>query len=139
MRAPNGQLGSSGEKLARTRLEMALQGAAVPFAGFDDKGIDIVVQFQPSTPNPAPMYFGVQVKTGTSFGEADGTHWRLKNIESFDLDKWSRSNVPVILLWIRPGASDEYLWILITKDINVKELRIARAATIVFSIRYDLS
>jgi len=139
MRAPDGQLGSSGEKLARSRLEIALQGAAAPFAGFDDKGIDIVVQFQPSTPNPAPMYFGVQVKTGTSFGEPDGSHWRLKHIDSSDLDKWSRSNVPVILLWVRPGAPDEYLWTLITKDTNAKQLRIARSATIAPSIRYDLS
>src|SRR6185312_3911150 len=139
MRKPDRDLGSSGEKLARSRLEIALQGAAAPFSGFDDKGVDLVVQFQPSTPNPAPMYFGVQVKTGTSFGQIDRAHWRLKNISSSDLEKWSRSNVPIVLVWIRPGSPDEYLWTTITKETNIAEIRIAKSAKIAPSIRHHLS
>jgi len=118
---------------------MALQGATSPFSGFDDKGVDLVVQFQPQIPNPAPMYFGVQVKTGASFGEPDGAHWRLKNVSSSDLNKWSRSNVPIMRVWVRPSSPDEYLWTLITKETNLSEIRFGRKATISPSIRYDLS
>lgn len=139
MPAPDRDLGASGEKSVRQRLEMAMKAAAVPFSGFDDKGVDFVVQFEPNVPLPAPMFFGVQVKTGASFGEADGANWRLKNIAAADLDKWSRSNLHVILVWIRPGSPDEYLWTLVGKETNLSELRIARSATISPAIRYDLS
>src|SRR6266571_4160258 len=114
MAGPDRELGARGEKLARARLETALQGAAAPFSGFDDKGIDLYVQFESKTLNPAQMLVGVQIKTGASFGEAEGRHWRIRNVSPSDVEKWSRCNVPIILVWIRPGSPDEYLWTLIT-------------------------
>jgi Domain of unknown function (DUF4365) len=138
MRKPDRELGASGEKLARTRLEMALQGACAQFSGFDDKGVDLLIQFQPIAPYPAPLYVGVQVKTGTSFADAEGAHWRVKNIAQSDVNKWTGSNVPILLVWVRPGPPDEYLWTLITKETNISEIRIARNSRISPAIRYDL-
>ena len=137
MPGPDRELGALGEKLARARLEIALQGAAAPFSGFDDKGIDLYVQFQ-SNATKSTQIVGVQIKTGASFGEADGGHWRIKNISPSDIDNWSRANFPVILVWVRPGSPDEYLWTLITEDSNAAELRISRDAVISPAMRFDL-
>jgi len=135
---PNAQLGEFGEQETRSRLERCLLGSGVRFQGQSDKGLDLVLQFQAPATNEV-LHFGVQVKAGDSYAELHRSRWRIKNIPAERFRQWSKSRLPVLLVWVRPTTPAECYWGLVTKDASVGQFSISRNALISPALRYDLA
>lgn len=136
---PDRQLGEFGEQEVRSRLERALLGASVRFSGFADEGIDLVLQFVSPAPDKQPIHFGVQVKTGNSFAESVGSHWKIKNVEGERFKQWTKSKLPILFVWVQPANPAQCYRAVIRKNTSKNHFLISKKANITPSIRFDLA
>lgn len=135
---PDRQFGEFGEQEVAHRLTRALLGDAKQYAGFADKGLDLLVQFPSTAPSAQPLHFGVQVKTGDSFVVEEEGAWRVRGVDERRFREWQRGTLPVLFVWVRPDPCECY-WAVVRKGTSFKHFKISKHALVTPAMRFDLS
>lgn len=101
--------------------------------------LDYQFRYESAGPEKTNYVFGIQVKTGNSFGELNDTKnkWRITGVKSEHYKKWKDSNQPVLLLWVHPDTSNVY-WKYFGKNTPLKAISIPVTHKVNPSTKYEV-
>lgn len=131
-------LGDFGETEVRNQLERATSGTANRLQGSSDKGLDLILQIPPWTKDGAVAHVPIQVKTGASYAEEKKRRWRVKGIDPVRFKQWTKSQPPVLFVWVRPTNPPETYWGLVTHRSELGRFSLSSRARISPAIRFEL-
>lgn len=122
--------GELGEQEACARLKRALLAHATQYSGYHDRGIDLSLQFPAPGDPRSPLQIGAQVKTGHSYTVDVGRRWKICGIDVDDFNRWRRSRVPVVFVWVCPTTPAECYWAVIRKNTSLSHFSISKKAIV---------
>lgn len=135
------KLGQKGETHASKLMELVFSGESTKetMRGEGQGALDYQFRFESNSSEKANYVFGIQVKTGNSFGEWNSTKnkWRISGIKPEHYKKWKASNQPVLLLWVNPEDSSVY-WKYFGKNTPLKNVSIPLSHKVNPSTKYEV-
>ena len=135
------ELGLKGETYASKLMELIFSGESTKetMRGEGQGALDYQFRYESVGSEKANYVFGIQVKTGNSFGELNSTKnkWRISGVKTEHYKKWQASNQPVLLLWVKPDTSNVY-WKFFGKNTPLKAISIPVSHKLNPSTKYEV-
>lgn len=135
------ELGQKGEAHASKLMELVFSGESTKetMRGEGQGALDFQFRYESNSIAKANYVFGIQVKTGSSYGKWSSTKskWRISGIKSEHYKKWRASNQPVLFLWVNPTNSSVY-WKYFGKHTPLKTVSIPESHKINPSMKFEV-
>jgi hypothetical protein len=135
------ELGLKGETHASKLMELVFSGESTKetMRGEGQGALDYQFRYESVGTEKTNYVFGIQVKTGNSFGVLNSTKnkWRISGVKSEHYKKWKASNQPVLLLWVHPDTSYVY-WKYFGKNTPLKAISIPVSHRVNPSTKYEV-
>jgi hypothetical protein len=124
-------LGNLGEAIAGKLLSIIFNGETQKetLRGEGKGALDLQLSYPAFFDGKALKRIAVQVKTGESFARWNQKRkcWVLQGIKKEHIEKWQKSNQPVLIVWVNPRQKSEAFWRFVNKKTSSEVLYVSKS------------